>query len=71
MIYIYFSGIGYGMFIVSALVAIYYNMIIAWALFYLFSSFTSELPWNSCGDWSTNRKCVTHCSIVWSRGWRL
>lgn len=50
------KGIGYGMFIVSALVSIYYNMIIAWAFFYLFASFTDELPWQSCGDWSTNRK---------------
>ncbi|XP_069138576.1 sodium- and chloride-dependent neutral and basic amino acid transporter B(0+)-like isoform X1 [Argopecten irradians] len=49
-----FTGVGYGMFIVSALVSIYYNMIIGWACYYLFASFTSTLPWDKCGDWSTN-----------------
>eukprot|EP00105_Crassostrea_gigas_P004631 XP_011417902.1 PREDICTED: sodium-dependent proline transporter isoform X2 [Crassostrea gigas] len=58
-----FTGIGYGMFIVSALVAIYYNMIIAWAFFYLFASFTDELPWQSCGDWSTNL-CYDNVKIL-------
>ena len=51
-----FTGIGYGMVAVSALVAIYYNMIIAWAIYYLFSSFTSTLPWETCigKSWSTD-----------------
>ncbi|XP_074605088.1 sodium- and chloride-dependent glycine transporter 1-like [Brevipalpus obovatus] len=50
-----FSGLGYSMFLMSGLVAIYYNMILAWALFYLFSSFTSELPWSSCeNEWNTD-----------------
>ncbi|GAB6029115.1 Solute carrier 6 [Chamberlinius hualienensis] len=49
-----FQGIGYGMFMVSFLVGIYYNMIIAWTFFYLFSSFTSDLPWASCDNaWNT------------------
>ncbi|XP_061174046.1 sodium-dependent proline transporter-like [Saccostrea echinata] len=49
-----FAGVGYAMNCVSSFVGIYYNMILAWALFYLFDSFRSNLPWNSCGDWSTN-----------------
>lgn len=50
-----FQGLGYAMFLMSALVGIYYNMILAWALFYLISSFTSELPWSSCyNHWNTN-----------------
>ena len=32
----------------SFLVEIYYNVIIAWALFYLVTGFQSELPWSSC-----------------------
>lgn len=39
------------MFLMSSLVGIYYNMILAWALFYLLSSFTSHLPWSSCDNW--------------------
>ncbi|KAK7496037.1 hypothetical protein BaRGS_00012738, partial [Batillaria attramentaria] len=50
-----FSGIGVGMVIVSALVAIYYNMIIGWALYYLFASFTDDLPWTRCqGSWASD-----------------
>lgn len=48
-----FQGVGVGMVVVSSLVAIYYNMIIGWSLYYLFASFTSELPWEKCGEWST------------------
>lgn len=46
-----FQGIGYAMFLMSGLVAIYYNMILAWGLFYLISSFTTTLPWSSCDNW--------------------
>ena len=41
-------GVGVGMVIVSSFLAIYYNVIIAWAIFYFFASFTSDLPWKHC-----------------------
>ena len=48
------TGIGWGMFIVSSLIAIYYNIVIAWSLFYLFSSFNFQVPWSDCeNDWNT------------------
>jgi len=32
----------------------FYNVIIAWALHYLIKSFTSDLPWATCGNsWNT------------------
>ncbi|CAG0897646.1 unnamed protein product [Cyprideis torosa] len=41
------------MLIVTILTALYYNMVIAWTVFYLFASFTSDLPWRTCsGDWA-------------------
>nr|XP_026691008.1 sodium-dependent proline transporter-like [Ciona intestinalis] len=46
-----FKGIGFGMVTVSFLVCIYYNVIIAWSLFYLFASFQSVLPWTLCDQW--------------------
>lgn len=46
-----FSGVGYAMFLMSSLVGVYYNMILAWALFYLVSSLNSVLPWSSCDNW--------------------
>ncbi|CAG0895097.1 unnamed protein product, partial [Cyprideis torosa] len=49
-----FGGVGYAMFMISFVVGIYYNMIIAWALYYLWSSLSSSLPWTSCDNlWNT------------------
>jgi sodium-dependent serotonin transporter len=39
--------------------AMYYNTIIAWAVFYLFSSFSSELPWTSCDNSWNTENCQT------------
>ena len=50
-----FKGMGIAMVWTSFLVEIYYNVIIAWALFYMVTGFQSELPWSSC------RVESTHC----------
>ncbi|XP_019625288.1 PREDICTED: sodium-dependent proline transporter-like isoform X1 [Branchiostoma belcheri] len=52
-----FKGVGYAMVVVSALVCIYYNVIIAWALYYLFASFTNVLPWTLCNQWWNTDQC--------------
>lgn len=39
------SGLGVSAAIVSYLVALYYNVIITWCLYYLGRSFTLNLPW--------------------------
>lgn len=44
----YLGGIGIGSMIVSATVGFYYNMIIAWCLWYLFNSFQYPLPYSYC-----------------------
>ena len=42
------------MVLISGIVCIYYNIIIAWTLFYLIKSFTSYLPWTDCNnEWNT------------------
>ena len=52
------KGIGYGMIIISILVAPQYNMIIAWALFYMVAGFSTQLPWQYCGNTSlTSADC--------------
>nr|CAD7423108.1 unnamed protein product [Timema monikensis] len=52
------SGLGYGMVAVSAIVMLYYNLIIAWTIFYMFASLCSVLPWQACEDeWSTQACC--------------
>ena len=53
------AGLGIAMVLVSALTSIYYNMILGWALYYLFASFTSDLPWTTCdGSWNSEGECV-------------
>ena len=52
-----FSGIGHAMLMVSLLVSIYYNVIIAWILFYLFASFQSDVPWRSCDPKWASANC--------------
>lgn len=44
----YLGGIGISSAIVSYIVALYYNTIIAWCLIYLLHSFESPLPWADC-----------------------
>ncbi|KAM4662369.1 sodium- and chloride-dependent neutral and basic amino acid transporter B(0+) [Discoglossus pictus] len=51
-----FEGVGVTMVLISTLVTIYYNVIIAYSLYYLFASFTSVLPWSDCFEWS-DEKC--------------
>ncbi|CAG2181899.1 unnamed protein product, partial [Oppiella nova] len=48
------------MVIVSAIVMLYYNMIIAWTIFYMFVSFNKQLPWERCDpEWRTPL-CYSH-----------
>uniref|UniRef100_A0A674MPT9 Transporter n=1 Tax=Takifugu rubripes TaxID=31033 RepID=A0A674MPT9_TAKRU len=44
----YLTGIGIASMLVSLLVGLYYNTLIAWILWYLFNSFQDPLPWNHC-----------------------
>ena len=48
------TGIGVGYTVLNALVCIYYNVIIALSLYYLFASFQKTLPWSTCdNEWNT------------------
>ncbi|KAI1904265.1 hypothetical protein AGOR_G00003900 [Albula goreensis] len=53
-----FKGVGYTVIIIALYVGFYYNVIIAWSLYYLFSSFTSELPWLKCGNSWNSVNCT-------------
>ena len=49
------SGIGYATTLIVFLLNVYYNVILAWAFYYLFASFTSILPWSHCNNaWNTD-----------------
>eukprot|EP00064_Thunnus_orientalis_P012706 superscaffoldBa00001982_g12741 len=58
------GGLGYASHLIIAFSATSYIIIIAWAFFYLFSSFSADLPWATCGNyWNTGRQS---CSF-WRR----
>lgn len=54
-----FSGVGYGICLVSTLVGMYYNTIIAWGVFYMFASFRSEVPWAGCNNSWNTENCMS------------
>lgn len=47
---IYFTGIGFANLILVFLGNVYYEVILAWSLRYLFDSFSRELPWKFCSN---------------------
>ncbi|CAL4113642.1 unnamed protein product, partial [Meganyctiphanes norvegica] len=55
----FFGGLGWAMVMISALVSIYYNIIMAWAVFYTFASFSSVLPWSHCNNNFNSDGCYT------------
>uniref|UniRef100_A0A915ET30 Uncharacterized protein n=1 Tax=Ditylenchus dipsaci TaxID=166011 RepID=A0A915ET30_9BILA len=58
----YAQGIGWVMVSMSLLVCIYYNMIVAWTLFYLFKIITGgTYQWSSC----VNEFNTPYCSSSW------
>ncbi|XP_031718269.1 sodium-dependent neutral amino acid transporter B(0)AT2 isoform X1 [Anarrhichthys ocellatus] len=56
------AGIGYSSCIVCFYVALYYNVIIAWSLFYLGNSFQYPLPWEHCPIDVTTNDTVKECA---------
>ncbi|ESO94021.1 hypothetical protein LOTGIDRAFT_104703, partial [Lottia gigantea] len=74
-----FSGIGFGMCLVSGMVSIYYNVIIMYAVYYMLVSFVNMdtlLPWQTCNNtWNDHtcriepypalNKLVEGCKLKW------
>ncbi|XP_029293757.1 sodium-dependent neutral amino acid transporter B(0)AT2 isoform X2 [Cottoperca gobio] len=56
------AGIGYSSCMVCFYVALYYNVIIAWSLFYLGNSFQYPLPWEHCPIDVTTNDTVKECA---------
>ncbi|XP_061743031.1 sodium- and chloride-dependent glycine transporter 2 isoform X1 [Nerophis ophidion] len=67
------QGCGIAMLIVSVLIAIYYNIIMCWTLYYLFASLKGSLPWAHCRNaWNTveckdKEMLLLDSCILWNR----
>uniref|UniRef100_A0A4W6FR93 Transporter n=1 Tax=Lates calcarifer TaxID=8187 RepID=A0A4W6FR93_LATCA len=57
----YLTGIGIASMLVSFLVGLYYNTLIAWIMWYLFNSFQSPLPWSQCPLNDNGTEFVPEC----------
>ncbi|XP_060568754.1 sodium- and chloride-dependent glycine transporter 1-like isoform X3 [Ruditapes philippinarum] len=55
-----FHGLGYGMIFISAIVSLYYTVIIAWCILYLFMSFRAELLWERCHEPWASSTCFSY-----------
>ncbi|KAM9127787.1 sodium- and chloride-dependent neutral and basic amino acid transporter B(0+) [Pangshura tecta] len=66
------QGVGITMVIITTLVTVYYNVIIAYALYYLFASFQSVLPWSDCFAWAdencSRTPVVSDCNTTLPNG---
>lgn len=57
------AGVGVGSIVALFLLNIYYIVILAWALLYLVFSFSSPLPWATCGNkWNTPH-CISTSKV--------
>uniref|UniRef100_A0A3Q3LDU5 Transporter n=1 Tax=Mastacembelus armatus TaxID=205130 RepID=A0A3Q3LDU5_9TELE len=58
------QGVGVAMVMVTLIVSIYYNVIIAYSLYYMFASFQSPLPWSSCLSWENTTFSSSNMTTV-------
>ncbi|XP_050345679.1 sodium- and chloride-dependent GABA transporter ine-like [Nymphalis io] len=64
-----FKGAGLASVVISFLMSTYYAVIIAWAIYYFFTSFKSEVPWASCSNrWNTPQCWVPSHNITKPNG---
>ncbi|XP_055749226.1 sodium-dependent neutral amino acid transporter B(0)AT1-like [Salvelinus fontinalis] len=56
------TGVGIASLLVSFLVGMYYNTIIAWVMWYFFNSFQNPLPWSQCPVNANLTGLVSECA---------
>uniref|UniRef100_A0A7N8WHX5 Transporter n=1 Tax=Mastacembelus armatus TaxID=205130 RepID=A0A7N8WHX5_9TELE len=56
------KGVGMASVAISFIMCTYYNVVITWALYYLFSSFQAPLPWQNCNNTWNTPHCTAHAT---------
>ncbi|XP_073335294.1 sodium- and chloride-dependent GABA transporter ine isoform X1 [Pagrus major] len=56
------KGVGMASVAISFIMCTYYNVVITWALYYLFSSFQAPLPWQNCNNTWNTPNCTSHAT---------
>ncbi|XP_056154175.1 sodium-dependent neutral amino acid transporter B(0)AT3-like isoform X2 [Lampris incognitus] len=63
----FLGGVGISSMIVSFLVCLFYNTLVAWVIWYFFNSFQDPLPWSQCAvnenHTGYNQECVESTSV--------
>ncbi|XP_061663815.1 sodium- and chloride-dependent betaine transporter-like isoform X1 [Syngnathoides biaculeatus] len=57
-----FQGVGIASLVIVIYLNIYYIVVLAWVLFYLFNSFQNALPWSTCKNWWNTDNCYDRVS---------
>lgn len=69
------TGVGVGMLVLCSIIAIYYNVIMAYCIIYLGASFrgiAEDVPWSYCGEWwGADENCVTRDNLTESQADQL
>ena len=50
--------------LVSFLLSLYYNMIIAWCIYYIVRSCSTLLPWTTCNNWWNTPLCEEETTSI-------
>ncbi|XP_077363623.1 sodium-dependent neutral amino acid transporter B(0)AT3-like [Festucalex cinctus] len=67
----FMGGVGISCMMISFLIALFYNSVLAWVLWYFYNSFKNPLPWSQCpaNDTHLTMECVksTPVNFFWYR----
>ncbi len=60
------KGVGYATTLMAFWVNSYWIVVLAWALYYLYMSFSSVLPWDDCSNSWNTENCISSADHVFN-----